>query len=139
MGIGIDKLAVRERIPLPRLAGSDYSNWLQEYAGIVTNGTRAGRIQPYILLDEMVIETKEVIVHKFTMGDVDDPDLYAAEPLYQWQTSEAGKWVMENCMATPVWYRHADPMQWGHSYIIKATFSTKKLTEFYLRFGKNSP
>ena len=84
----------------------------------------------------MVIETKEIVVHTFNMGDVDDPDLYAADPLYQWQTSEEGQWVMERALDTPVWNRLADPMYYGHKYIVTATFDPKTLTEYYLRFGK---
>ena len=132
-------MAYRERVPLPRLARSDFDKWLSEFGGIIAIGTRIGRIQQFVFRDDMVVETKEIIVHKFTMGDVDDPDLYAAEPLYQWQISEIGKWVMENALEIPVWHRQADPMQWGHSYIVTATFSSKKLTEYYLRFGKIDP
>jgi hypothetical protein len=84
----------------------------------------------------MVVETKEIVVHSFTMGDVDDPDLYAAEPLYEWQTSEKGQWVMERALETPMWRRIADPMSFGHRYVVTATFGSKTLTEYYLRFGK---
>lgn len=90
----------------------------------------------YLLRNEMVIETKEIVVHTFNMGDVDDPDLYAAEPLYQWQISAHGKWVMEHALETPMWSRMGDPMYYGHKYIITATFDSKTLTEYYLRFGK---
>jgi hypothetical protein len=44
------------------------------------------------MVGERVEETKELTVHEFTMGDVEDPDLYAAEPLYKWQESAEGKW-----------------------------------------------
>jgi hypothetical protein len=94
------------------------------------------RIQKYMVIDDKVVETKKVVVHRFTMGDVEDPDLYAAEPLWNWQQSEEGKWVMENAMDTPEWRRQPDPITWGHSYAIVAIFELKKLTEFYLRFGK---
>ena len=44
---------------------------------------------------------------------------------------------MENCCDdVPVWNRYADPTSYGYKYIVKATFEEKKLTEFYLRFGK---
>ena len=94
------------------------------------------RIQKYMVIDNRVVETKRIVVHRFTMGDVDDPDLYAAEPLWNWQQSEEGKWVMENAMDTPEWHRNADMITWGHSYAITAIFESKKLTEYYLRFGK---
>ena len=32
-----------------------------------------------------------LVVHEFTLGDVDDPEIYAAVPLYEWQLSDAGK------------------------------------------------
>jgi len=87
----------------------------------------------------MVVKTKEIVVHTFTMGDVDDPDLYAAEPLWEWQNSETGKWCMENALEVPMWSRAPDLSSFGHKYVITATFADKKLTEFYLRFGKVSP
>jgi hypothetical protein len=79
---------------------------------------------------------REIVVHKFTMGDVDDPDLYAAEPLYQWQESPPGRWVMEHAEETPMWLRHPDPNLFGHTYIILAKLSERHLSEFYLRFDK---
>jgi hypothetical protein len=35
----------------------------------------------YMQIGDRVEEVKTVVVHEFTMGDVDDPDLYAGEPL----------------------------------------------------------
>jgi hypothetical protein len=79
---------------------------------------------------------KQIVVHTFTVGDVEDPDLYAAKPIYQWQQTDAGKWVMENCVDdAPIWNRYMDPTYYGHMYMISAVFEGKKLTEFYLRFG----
>jgi hypothetical protein len=85
---------------------------------------------------ELVEEIHEVVVHSFTMGDVDDPDIYAAQPLYDWQQSPAGQYVMENAIETPIWHRQADPINWGHRYVIVAELEKKKLSEFYLRFDK---
>ena len=89
--------------------------------------------------EDRVIETKKIVVHSFLMGDVEDPDLMAGEPLWNWQQSEQGRWVMANAMETPVWNRHADQTTFGHRYTITAVFEAKKLTEYYLRFGKISP
>ena len=84
---------------------------------------------------DVVEEIHKVVVHRFRMGDVEDPDLYAAQPLYEWQESEQGKFVMEHALGTPIWHRQADPVNWGHQYIIVAELEMKKLSEFYLRFG----
>ena len=29
-------------------------------------------------------EIHKIVVHKFSVGDVEDPDLYAAQPLWEW-------------------------------------------------------
>ena len=89
-------------------------------------------------LDNKVVEIREIVVHTFTfsMGDVDDPDVYAAEPLWNWQNSDAGKWVMNNSSAAPCWHRFLDPRSYSQKYTITAALTTQKLTEYYLRFGK---
>ena len=37
-----------------------------------------------------------MIFHQFQLGDVEDPDLYAAQPIWEWQQTEKGKWIMEH-------------------------------------------
>ena len=49
-----------------------------------------------------------IVVHTFTLGDVEDPDLYAAVPLSKWQNSESGQWIMEHAVETPCWERTSD-------------------------------
>ena len=109
------------------------------FNGIRAHSPTTGLKHTHSIVDNEVIVKKQIVVHTFTVGDVDDPDLYAAEPIYQWQQSEAGKWVMENCCDdAPIWHRHNDPASFGHRYTISATFAEKKLTEYYLRFGKTT-
>jgi hypothetical protein len=83
----------------------------------------------------IVQEIHKVVVYKFDLSDVEDPDLYAAEPIWKWQQSEVGKFVMENAEDKPEWHRHMDPMFMGYRYIIIAELESKKLSEFYLRWG----
>lgn len=136
MGIGINRLVVRERISLPSVAGQAWGDWLNSFARNIAAGPRNGRDHRFIVLDNMVVETKEIVVHRFSLGDVEDPDLYAGEPLWKWQNSEQGQWVMERATETPIWSRHLDPYQYNTQYVIQAKFDTKTLTEYYLRFGK---
>jgi hypothetical protein len=89
----------------------------------------------YNIIGDRVEECKEIIVHSFSMGDVEDPDLYAAQPLYEWEKSEAGQWVMKNAADTPTWYRIADPMSYGYQYQIRAKLMGPALTEWLLRHG----
>ena len=75
----------------------------------------------YNVIGDRVEECKEVIVHTFQMGDVDDPDLYAAQPLIEWEKSDAGQWVFKNAADTPTWHRMADPSTYGYKYQIRAS------------------
>jgi hypothetical protein len=81
-------------------------------------------------------EIKEIVVHSFTMGDVEDPDLYAAQPLHEWEKSDAGQWVMNNACEVPTWYRMADAISYGYKYEIRARLTGPALTEWLLRHGK---
>jgi hypothetical protein len=79
-----------------------------------------------------------VIVHRFRMGDVEDPDLYAAQPLMDWQTSEMGKWVMERAVDTPEWHRQIDPATYGYQYAIVAKLKGVDYTFWQLKWGQSS-
>jgi len=79
---------------------------------------------------------KEVVVHTFIMGDVEDPDLYADPPLHEWEKSDAGQWVMTHACETPSWYRMADTISYGYKYEIRARLTGPALTEWLLRHGK---
>jgi len=83
----------------------------------------------------MVEEIHKVVVHTFRMSDVEDPDLWAGQSLYEWQESEQGKFVMEHAIEQPVWHRNLDMYGMGWKYAIVAELESKKLSEFYLRWG----
>ena len=89
----------------------------------------------YNIVGDRVEECRVVVVHQFSMGDVEDPDLYAAQPLIEWEKSEAGQWIMKNAADTPTWYRTADPMTYGYKYQIRAKLMGPALTEWLLRYG----
>ena len=85
--------------------------------------------------EERVEECRELVVHTFSVGDVEDPDIYAAHPLYDWEKSEFGQWVMKNAADVPTWHRLADSMTFGYQYQIRAKFMGPALTEILLRKG----
>jgi len=83
------------------------------------------------------IETyHEVVVHTFTMGDVEDPDLFAAQPLWEWQQTDKGKFIMDNAVEPPIYNKTVDHTMFGYKFAIKAKLTEKKLSEMYLRWGK---
>ena len=87
----------------------------------------------YMIIDDKVEEVREIVVHEFSMGDVEDPDLYAAQPLWEWQQSEQGQWIMDNSVETPSWYRIPDTLQYGYKFQVRAKLSGPRLTEYLLR------
>jgi hypothetical protein len=88
----------------------------------------------YMMIDDRVEEVRQVVVHKFTIGEVDDPDLYAGQPLWEWENSEAGQWVKQHAIETPIWHRQKHShLFWGYEYCITAKFAGARLTEFLLR------
>ena len=87
----------------------------------------------YMIINDRVEEVREIVVHEFTMGDVEDPDLYAAEPLQKWQQSEEGQWIMAHAAETPSWYRIPDQLQYGYKFQVRAKLTGARLTEWLLR------
>jgi len=81
-------------------------------------------------------EIHKIVVHRFKVGDVEDPDMYAAQPMWEWQNTEQGKFVMENAVEQPEWKRHMDFGSYTYDYAIIAKLEKKKLSEFYLKWGK---
>ena len=76
----------------------------------------------------------KLVVHTIKMGDVEDPDLFVAEPIWQWQQTEAGKFIMENSVQQPEWHRTMDPSVYGYQYDIVAYLEDKALTYWKLKY-----
>jgi hypothetical protein len=70
------------------------------------------------------------------MGDVEDPYLYAAFPIGEWQKTEKGKWVMKNAIGEPTFFCRADPNTWGFRVIIEGELSAVDCTYFELKWGQ---
>jgi len=79
-----------------------------------------------------------VIVHQFVIGDVEDPDLYAAEPMIQFEKSPKGIWVLEHALDIPVWTKRGHNEYFGWIYTITAEFEEAALTEWMLRYGDDA-
>ena len=88
----------------------------------------------YRVIDDRVVRISNIVVHEFAMGDVEDPDLYAAQPLSDWQDSEAGKFVMAHAVEKPYWTRSIDQFGYGYRYVIVARMKEPDQTFFRLKF-----
>ena len=79
-------------------------------------------------------EATEVDCFEILMGDVEDPDLMIAEPIYKWQQTDAGKYIMEHSDPTAKWVRDNSPDYMGHKYTIKGYLTDKQVTYFKLKY-----
>jgi len=77
----------------------------------------------------------KVVVHQFSLGDVDDPEIYAAQPIWEWQQTDAGKWIMENATEQPSWSSHWDHTCYNQVYRIVADLTEENATFFQLKWG----
>jgi hypothetical protein len=68
------------------------------------------------------------------MGDCDDPYLYAAQPIYEWQQTEHGKWVMENVTEPPVFHIEPDARTFGQRVVITGKLNPEAETYFRLKY-----
>jgi hypothetical protein len=55
--------------------------------------------------------------------------------MVDWGESDPGKFVMKYSVSTPAWYRHLSFESLVYQYVIIAELDSKKLSEFYLRWG----
>jgi hypothetical protein len=105
---------------ITQIEDSQYSHWKPEETKIIE-----GR----------PVRFRDVCVHEFLLGDVEDPDIYAAEPILQWQNSEAGQWLMAHAHSQPYWIQHVDANTMGYRYKIMARLSEQNETFWRLRWG----
>ena len=75
----------------------------------------------------------KVVVHSFSMGDVDDPEIYAAQPIWEWQQTPEGQWIMENSIDT-YWASHLDHSSYSQQYKIVATLTETDATYYALKY-----
>lgn len=88
--------------------------------------------QKFVVHNDEVYERR--VVHNLLLGDVEDPEIYCAAPIYDWQQTDHGKWVMEHSL-DPTYHIIADPMSYGYRITITAHITPKRWTEYCLRFS----
>lgn len=82
---------------------------------------------------------QKIVVHTFNMSDVDDPEIYAAQPIYEWQQTEIGKWITAHSKPEPYWTLGFSTSSHCHRVTIVAQLQDQDATYFQLKYGhKNS-
>jgi hypothetical protein len=78
----------------------------------------------------MAIKT---LLHEFRMGDVEDIELYAAQPIWEWQQTECGQWCMTHAK-NHHWLRAVD-YSYGWRISIVGELDDRDRTYFELKWG----
>ena len=73
-------------------------------------------------------------LHTFRMGDVEDPYLYAAFPIHEWQQTEMGKWCMEHAVGESTFFCNPDPESMGYRVAIMGDLEEQDHTYFKLKW-----
>ena len=69
------------------------------------------------------------------MGDVEDPELYAAIPLGQFMDTEKGQWIQKYCR-DPQYIIRPDPHTFGTRVIVYGEVEDRSATEYYLKWNQ---
>jgi hypothetical protein len=77
---------------------------------------------------------RRINFHTFTMGDVDDVEIYVAQPIWEWQQTEHGQWVMAHCK-DPQYRIGADDNKWGHRVVLYGDLEDKDAMFHQLKWG----
>jgi hypothetical protein len=101
---------------------NEYTHWQPEFTKVI---------------DGKAVRFRDVCVHEITMGDVEDPNLWVAEPIWQWQQTEPGKFIMEHAEEKPYWVSGMDYNNWGTKYRIMARLSEQNETFWRLLCSGN--
>ena len=72
---------------------------------------------------------------KCHIGDVDDVEIYASQPIYEWAQTDQGTWVKERCNDL-VWYTKPNE-QMGWTITVRGSLTDKDATEYYLKWPSN--
>lgn len=71
------------------------------------------------------------------MGDVEDPELYAAVPLSQFMDTELGQWVKKNCV-DPQYIVRSDPASFGFRVSVYGEVSDQAAIFYQLKWGSHA-
>ena len=106
---------------IQRHAPAEYSHWQPEEVKII---------------GDCAVRFRDVCVHEFFIGDVDDLDIYIAAPIWEWQQSESGCWIMEHAEPRTYYLQNMDPSTYGYRIRIMARLSEQNEVFWQLKWGK---
>ena len=78
----------------------------------------------------------KVIVHTIEMGDVEDPEIYAAEPIIKFENTDKGRWLMANSYKQLEFTIQPNSRTYGYKISIWSYLTEKDLTYYSLKWGE---
>lgn len=90
--------------------------------------------QHNIIGDKIVSYHRNVVMHQFAMGDVEDPEIYAGQPIWEWQQTDYGKWCMQNALDVR-FHIMADLECYGYKCRITGDLEEKMYTFWVIRYN----
>lgn len=87
------------------------------------------------LIDGKPVRFSDVCVHEFILSDSDDVEIYVAAPIWEWQQSEAGSWIMDHAVNKPYWIQNIDRNTYGYHIKVMARLSDQDQTFWRLKWG----
>jgi hypothetical protein len=83
----------------------------------------------------MQLNGRGTLVKELRMGDVEDPYLYAAFPIHEWEQSEEYHWIKQQIgNKEMVFYCDNDPANYGFKIRIYAPLEGQALTYYNLKY-----
>lgn len=76
---------------------------------------------------------RKVLFHQFNIGDSEDPEIYAAQPLWDWQQTEHGQWVMEHAV-DPTYHVDVSANTFGYQVTITGMLTDKDEVFYRLKY-----
>ena len=86
------------------------------------------------IINGKVVKFSDMVVHQFRMSNVEDPVLYAAHPISQWQQTEAGKFAMANAVEPVWWMQRWDHLWYGFEFVVVARMKESDQTFYTLKY-----
>jgi len=91
--------------------------------------------QDVMIIDNQPHRIYTLVVHEFMLGAVDDVEIYASQPIWEWQQTDMGKWVMSKAVEPPCWHRQNDFATYQQRFVITAKLKEKDVTFWQLKWG----
>lgn len=81
--------------------------------------------------DTLVSKTVHEI---FLSQGLDDPDIFVAEPILEWQKSDRGKYIMEHSNPAPILHKATNYLTMEYEYRIVTSLTLAQWTYYKLRY-----